>query len=154
MVIQSLAIDGPRYHHFCVFDPPIATGIKQHLAGLYSRCIFLVLFVADDLKVRDGNNLYLWSVDRANGNVLWKRPLGPGNHKEMKQNMSTPSPVTDGEHVWVFFSTGILACLDIDGNEIWKLDVGERFGKLDIQDNVALARLCGQYGLIDPVRVV
>jgi len=44
----------------------------------------IFLSVADDLKVRDGNNLYLWCVDRANANVLWKRPLGPGNHKEMK----------------------------------------------------------------------
>src|SRR4029077_586516 len=51
----------------------------------------IFLNVADDLRVRDGNNLYLWCVDRATGSVLWKRALGPGNHQEMKQNMSTPS---------------------------------------------------------------
>jgi outer membrane protein assembly factor BamB len=35
--------------------------------------------------------------------------------------------------VWVFFSTGVLACYDIDGNPVWKFDVGDRFGALDIQ---------------------
>jgi hypothetical protein len=59
----------------------------------------IFLNVADDLKLRDGNNLHLWCVDRADGSVLWKRPLGSGNHQERKQNMSTPSPVTDGTHV-------------------------------------------------------
>ena len=29
------------------------------------------LNVADDLKIRDGNNLHLWCVNRANGTVLW-----------------------------------------------------------------------------------
>src|SRR4029078_1990712 len=56
----------------------------------------IFLNVAADVKVRDGDYLHLWSFDRANGSVLWKRPLGPGNHQERKQNMSTPSPVTDG----------------------------------------------------------
>ena len=28
--------------------------------------------------------------------VLWKRPIAGGNHIERKQNMSSPSPVTDG----------------------------------------------------------
>src|SRR5258705_5788369 len=54
------------------------------------------LNVADDLKMREGVNLHLWCVNRADGTVLWTRPLGPGNHQERKQNMSTPSPVTDG----------------------------------------------------------
>src|SRR6059036_408889 len=59
----------------------------------------IFLNVADDLKQRNGDNLFLWSVDRTNGAVVWKRPLGGGNHREQKQNMSTPSPVTDGRTV-------------------------------------------------------
>ncbi len=38
--------------------------------------------------------------------VLWKAPLGSGNHQEQKQNMSSPSPVTDGSHVYVMTGTG------------------------------------------------
>src|SRR6266850_3858704 len=58
------------------------------------------LNVADDLKVRDRDNLHLWCIDRTTGTPLWKKPLGGGNHQERKQNMSTPSPVTDGTLVW------------------------------------------------------
>ena len=42
--------------------------------------------------------LELWAVDRKGGQPLWKRPLGGGNNQQRKQNMSTPSPVTDGTH--------------------------------------------------------
>ena len=48
------------------------------------------------LNVAEGGNLWLWCVDRARGAVLWKRPLGGGNTRMQKQNMSSPSPVTDG----------------------------------------------------------
>jgi outer membrane protein assembly factor BamB len=77
------------------------------------------LNVAEDLKMRDGDNLHLWCVNRATGAVLWKRPLGSGNHQERKQNMSTPSPVTDGTHVWVMTGTGILKAFDFNGAERW-----------------------------------
>src|SRR6266540_7446587 len=50
----------------------------------------IFLNVAEDLRVRAGANLFLWCVDRNKGTVLWKRPLGGGNHQERKQNMSTP----------------------------------------------------------------
>src|SRR5262245_7148905 len=43
--------------------------------------------------------LELWAIDRNKKDVLWKRPIAGGNHIERKQNMSSPSPVTDGQHV-------------------------------------------------------
>src|SRR6185503_11502735 len=91
------------------------------------------LNVAEDLNVRDGNNLFLWCADRANGSVLWKRPLGPGNHKEMKQNMSTPSPVTDGTHVWAMTGTGILKAFDFNGKELWTRDIQKDYGRFGLQ---------------------
>ena len=86
-----------------------------------------------DLKVRDGDNLYLWCVNRANGAVLWKRPLGAGNHQERKQNMSTPSPVTDGTHVWVMTGTGILKAFDFSGKELWSRDIQKDYGRFGLQ---------------------
>jgi outer membrane protein assembly factor BamB len=47
--------------------------------------------------------------------------------------MASPSPSTDGKHVWVFFGTGDLACLDVDGNEKWKISLQQRYGAFDIQ---------------------
>src|SRR6202030_112625 len=48
------------------------------------------------LSVAEGRDLFLWSVDRTGGAPAWKGRLGGGNHQERKQNMSSPSPVTDG----------------------------------------------------------
>jgi outer membrane protein assembly factor BamB len=92
----------------------------------------IFLNVADDLRVRDGENLHLWCVDRTKGAVLWKRPLGGGNHQERKQNMSTPSPVTDGTLVWVMTGTGILKAFDFNGAEKWARDIQKDYGRFGL----------------------
>lgn len=90
------------------------------------------LSVAEDLKARDGINLFFWCVDRANGAVVWKRPLGPGNHQERKQNMSSPSPVTDGTSVWIMTGTGVLKAFDFAGNERWGRDIPKDYGRFGL----------------------
>ncbi len=84
------------------------------------------------LNVADGGNLYLWSVDRADGSVLWKRFLSDGDRKERKQNMSSPSPVTDGKHVWVMTGTGILKDFDFAGKEVWARDIQRDYGSFGL----------------------
>jgi hypothetical protein len=59
--------------------------------------------------------LELWAVDRKTRAVAWKRPIAGGNHIERKQNMSSPSPVTDGRHVWVMTGVGMLKAFDFAG---------------------------------------
>ena len=48
------------------------------------------------LNVAENGSLFLWAVDRTKGEPIWKRHLSDGDHRQRKQNMSTPSPVTDG----------------------------------------------------------
>jgi outer membrane protein assembly factor BamB len=92
----------------------------------------IFLSVAEDLRHREGENLFLWSIDRTKGTVLWKRPLGGGNHQERKQNMSSPSPVTDGKRVWVMTGTGILKAFDFDGKELWNRDIQKDYGRFGL----------------------
>jgi outer membrane protein assembly factor BamB len=92
----------------------------------------IFLNVAEDLKLKDGVNLFLWCVDRNKGTVLWKRPLGGGNHQERKQNMSTPSPVTDGRNVWVMTGMGVLKAFDFEGQEIWVRDIPKDYGRFGL----------------------
>ena len=80
------------------------------------------------LNVADGAGLQLWCVDRRNGAVMWKRPTGSGNRQIRKQNMSSPSPVTDGTHVWVMTGTGVLRAFDFDGQERWMRDLQRDYG--------------------------
>ncbi len=83
----------------------------------------------------DGDDLVLICLNAEDGTQLWQQKVTSGNQdaRAGEGNSASPSPCTDGEHVWVFFSTGILACYDFDGKEVWKFDVGDRFGRLDIQ---------------------
>ena len=90
------------------------------------------LNVAEDLKQRDGDNLFLWCVDRNRGAVLWKRSLGGGNHREQKQNMSSPSPVTDGRSVWAMTGTGVVKAFDFEGKELWMRDIQKDYGRFGL----------------------
>ena len=81
------------------------------------------------LNVAQGADLHLWAVDRTKGQPIWKRHLSGGNHQERKQNMSSPSPVTDGRHVWVMTGTGILKAFDFGGKEIWARDIQKDYGR-------------------------
>jgi len=80
-----------------------------------------------------GANLSLWSVDRNTGTVRWKRPLGGGNMRMRKQQMSSPSPVTDGQLVWVMTGTGLLRAFDFTGRELWMRDIQKDYGRFGIQ---------------------
>jgi outer membrane protein assembly factor BamB len=80
------------------------------------------------LNTADGDALQLWLVNRTKGDVVWKRPLGGGNFKIRKQNMSSPSPVTDGRHVWVMTGTGVLKAFDFAGKELWSRDIQKEYG--------------------------
>jgi outer membrane protein assembly factor BamB len=93
------------------------------------------------LNVADGNDLYLWCVDRTKGTVLWKKLLGSGNIKVQKQNMSSPSPVTDGKNVYVMTGTGVLKGFDFGGNELWARDIQKDYGKFGLNHGYASSPL-------------
>ena len=83
------------------------------------------IFVTCPIDGQDGILCYDFE-----GNELWRRPLGPespGKHRN--GSGSCPSPVTDGERVVAYYKSGMLACLDFDGNVQWNLNLQEKFGK-------------------------
>jgi len=74
-------------------------------------------------------DLFLICVS-TDGKELWRHAVGHSNRNVMgdEGNLCSPSPVTDGKHVWSLMGTGDLACYDADGNEIWKLDLNAKYG--------------------------
>jgi outer membrane protein assembly factor BamB len=80
------------------------------------------------VSVADGDNLALWCIAKNNGEVVWKQPLGAGNVKMRKHNMSSPSPVTDGRAVYVMTGTGIFKAFDFSGKELWTRDIQKDYG--------------------------
>lgn len=99
------------------------------------------------VNVGEGANLALWAIDRANGAPRWKRPLGGGNRRMMKQQMSSPSPVTDGKTVWVMTGTGILKAFDVTGRELWTRDIQADYGRFGLQWGYASSPLLFQGAL-------
>jgi outer membrane protein assembly factor BamB len=69
------------------------------------------------------------------GKLLWKKKLGSGSRPARgdEGNYASPSPSTDGQHVWAFCGSGDLACYDFDGREVWHFNVQDRYGKFSIQ---------------------
>src|SRR6185503_3343081 len=84
------------------------------------------------LNVADGDSLFLWCLNKTNGDALWKKPLGGGNVKMRKQNMSSPSPVTDGRNVYVMTGTGILKAFEFTGKELWTRDIQKDYGQFGL----------------------
>ena len=81
--------------------------------------------------VRD--QLYLIAVNRQTGKVRWQQSIGRGNRIGNKQNMASPSPVTDGERIWVANGNGELRCFDFSGRKIWMRELQKDYGKFGIQ---------------------
>ena len=81
----------------------------------------------------DRDRLYLIAINRRDGKIRWQQSMGRGNRIGNKQNMESPSPVTDGEHVWVVNGNGELRCFDFAGRQIWLRDFQADYGKFGVQ---------------------
>jgi outer membrane protein assembly factor BamB len=84
------------------------------------------------LNVAEAGELSLWALDRKDGSRKWKAFLSGGDHRERKQNMSSPSPLTDGKTVWVMTGTGILKAFDFAGKELWSRDIQRDYGRFGL----------------------
>ncbi len=79
------------------------------------------------------DKLLLLAVGRADGKVKWSRVMGSGNTIGNKQNMASPSPVTDGKLVWSMTGNGILTAWDFAGNKKWQRDIQADHGRFGLQ---------------------
>jgi len=94
------------------------------------------------VTTQDEERLLLLCLDRKTGKIAWQREVGRGMPRRSgnvgngrfhnEQNMATPSPVTDGRHVWAHFGNGELACYDFAGMRVWSVNLAERFGPYTI----------------------
>ncbi len=84
---------------------PVVTGDKVFLTGA------------------DGGRLVTLCLNRLDGRVLWKReaPIEPLKAWDpMTPGPATPTPVTDGSSVYVFFGAFGLIAYDLSGQELWR----------------------------------
>lgn len=68
------------------------------------------------------------SIDRDSGKILWQKTVREDHPKDRIHELSSwasNSPVTDGRHVYAYFGSMGLYCLDIKGNLKWERDFGD-----------------------------
>lgn len=87
------------------------------------------------LTSEEGKDLLLLCLS-LDGQLKWKEKVATGEGRKVRSdegNASSPSPSTDGEHVYVFMGTGDLCCYDFTGKRIWHVDVQKQYGRFRIQ---------------------
>ena len=98
-----------------------------------------------------GQDLLLLCLSRSGGEVLWQRVVASGNELHMKSNDASPSPVSDGERVWIITGTGHLVAYDFAGEELWRRDIQADYGPFGQNWGFAASPLLHAGQLILPV---
>jgi outer membrane protein assembly factor BamB len=108
---------------------PVKFGKNENLvwktdlpAGNSSPCIWgdRIFVTAYD---KDKNLLETLCLDRADGRILWRKTL-PAAKLETSihpaNGSATPTPTTDGKHVYVYFGAFGMTAYDFEGEELWR----------------------------------
>ncbi len=83
------------------------------------------------------DGILLMAINRRDGSVRWSRMIGSGNRIYRKQNLASPSPITDGMHVWALTGGGDLSCHDMDGNKVWDRNIQDDYGRFGLNHGYA-----------------
>lgn len=82
----------------------------------------------DNLAVSQRHRFVALAVDRATGKMLWEKKLHealPEEGAHYTASLASASPVADAEHVFVFFGSHGLFCLDHNGKLVWEKQLGQ-----------------------------
>ncbi|MBN2377172.1 MAG: PQQ-binding-like beta-propeller repeat protein [Sedimentisphaerales bacterium] len=82
---------------------------------------------------KDSSALHALCLDGRDGTILWKKQVSTVSVKVTRNNLASPSPVTDGKQVFFLFGTGDLAAFDFSGKLLWSSDLAKDHGPLNLQ---------------------
>jgi len=71
--------------------------------------------------------------DAKNGKKLWEKSIGADSRRFPRNNMASPSPVTDGESVFFLYGSGHLIGFDYEGRELWSRNIETDYGNLALK---------------------
>jgi len=77
------------------------------------------------------DRLHVLCFDTKSGEPLWQRQFWATGRTLTHpfSAVAAPTPASDGERIYAFFSSNDLACLDLDGNLVWYRGLGYDFPK-------------------------
>ena len=79
----------------------------------------------------DQRRLHLFSVNTNDGSIRWQQEFvargRPFCHPTSAN--AAPTPASDGKHIFAFYSSNDLACVDLEGNLVWYRSLSTDFPK-------------------------
>jgi len=76
------------------------------------------------------------------GSEIWRhvaRRQAPYAGKHQTNSYASASAITDGEHIWAFFGSYGLYCLDMEGNPVWDMNFGRMQTRRDFGEGASPA---------------
>lgn len=86
----------------------------------------------DNLAVSQQHRFVALAVDRVTGKIHWQKTLNNALPKEgahYTASLASASSVADADHLFVFFGSRGLFCLDHSGNVVWQKNFGQMHTK-------------------------
>jgi len=68
------------------------------------------------------------ALERPTGRIAWQKVVReevPHEAGHTDSTQASASPLTDGKHLYAYFGSRGLYCLDLDGNVVWEKDLGD-----------------------------
>lgn len=96
----------------------------------------------------DGEDTLL-AFDLQSGEEQWRKEFGPSREpKHRSGTPSNPSAVTDGKHVVVYFKSGVVACCDLEGKELWQVNLHDKYGEDTLWWDVGTSPVLSSAGVV------
>lgn len=126
-------------------------------AGISNPIVWQDRVIVTASEGHDHSELHVICFDRETGKERWHQKLW-GTSPTLfypQSGMASPSPLTDGERVLVFFGTGDVFCFDMLGGLLWQRALADEYGRFQnrfaassspllFEDSVILQ--CDHYG--------
>ncbi len=83
--------------------------------------------------VKSGPEFAALCFDAKDGKKLWEKHIGSDTRNYRRNDMASPSPVTDGKHVFFLYGNGELVGFDYNGNKLFSRNIEKEYGNLALQ---------------------
>ncbi len=83
--------------------------------------------------VKRGPDFVALCFDAQDGKKLWEKHIGSDSRRFTRNNMASPSPVTDGKYVFFLYGSGDLVGFDYEGNKLWSRNIETEYGNLALK---------------------
>lgn len=118
-VVAAVTDWGPDQNVKWRFDLPEA---GNSTPAVWGDCVFVTQ------PISESNGRSLICVDRKKGQERWRRSVVYDQQEASHQTnpYCSASPATDGQRVVAWFGSAGLICWDLEGNELWRRDLGRQ----------------------------